>query len=50
MPEATEVPEELARAAPVDRRGRSGIGTPMDERVAMLGLLNKRNNMTRTSS
>ena len=44
--EATEVPEELAGA------GRSvqvaaGIGTPMAERVAVLGVLNKRNNITR---
>jgi len=44
--EATEVPEELAGA------GRSvqiaaGIGTPMAERVAVLGVLNKRNNLTR---
>ena len=44
--EATEVPEELAGG------GRSvqvaaGIGTPMAERVAVLGVLNKRNNLTR---
>lgn len=45
-PEATEVPEELAgdgQPLPVD----SGIGTPMEERVAVLGLLNKRNNISR---
>src|SRR5690606_14599454 len=45
-PEATEVPEELAGAGqPIASEG--GIGTPMAERVAVLGLLNKRNNITR---
>ena len=45
-PEATEVPEELAGAGqPIASEG--GIGTPMEERVAVLGLLNKRNNITR---
>ena len=45
-PEATEVPEEFARpGAPI--AGQRGIGTPMEERVAVLGLLNKRNNITR---
>ena len=45
-PEATEIPEELARdGAPV--ASESGIGTPMEERVAVLGLLNKRNNISR---
>ena len=43
--EATEVPEEFAGAAPVATAG--GLGTPMAERVAVLGLLNKRNNITR---
>src|SRR5690606_40977852 len=39
-PEATEVPEELAGAGqPIASEG--GIGTPMDERVAVLGLLNR---------
>ncbi|WP_242447526.1 DUF2155 domain-containing protein [Aurantiacibacter aquimixticola] len=49
-PEAqqTEIPEELqtdeadAPAIAVD-----GIGTPMGERVATLGLINKRNNLSR---
>lgn len=49
-PEAieTEVPEELD--APVDQAtleaetDAAAIGTPMEERVATLGLLNKRNN------
>ena len=45
-PEATEIPEELAGGAPaVSAAG--GIGTPMAERVAVLGLLNKRNNISR---
>jgi len=44
--EATEVPEELARPGqPI--AGQGGIGTPMEERIAVLGLLNKRNNITR---
>ena len=45
-PEATDIPEELAAEAPRVIAGE-GIGTPMDERVATLGLLNKRNNITR---
>ncbi len=44
--EETEIPEELARAAPAVVAD-SGIGTPMAERVAVLGLLNKRNNISR---
>ena len=44
-PEATEVPEELAGAGPI--AGQGGIGTPMEERVAVLGVLNKRNNLSR---
>ena len=45
-PVETEIPEELQRdntPQPV----ASGIGTPMAERVATLGLLNKRNNISR---
>jgi len=45
-PEATEIPEELA-GAPPPVAAAGGIGTPMDERVAVLGLLNKRNNISR---
>ena len=44
-PVETEIPEELQRdntPQPVE----SGIGTPMAERVATLGLLNKRNNIS----
>ena len=44
--EETEIPEELARAAPAVVAA-GGIGTPMAERVAVLGLLNKRNNISR---
>lgn len=44
--EETEIPEELARASPAVAAG-GGIGTPMAERVAVLGLLNKRNNISR---
>jgi hypothetical protein len=44
-PEATDVPEELAGAGPIV--GEGGIGTPMEERVAVLGVLNKRNNLSR---
>ena len=43
--EATDIPEEFAGAAPVV--AATGIGTPMDERVAVLGLLNKRTNISR---
>jgi hypothetical protein len=44
--EETEIPEELARTSPAVS-GAGGIGTPMAERVAILGLLNKRNNISR---
>lgn len=43
--EATDVPSDLASVAPV--AVASGIGTPLDERVATIGLLNKRNNISR---
>jgi len=44
--EATDIPEELANAAPVVA-ATGGVGTPMAERIAVLGLLNKRNNISR---
>lgn len=44
--EETEIPEELARAAPAVLAATQ-LGTPMAERVAVLGLLNKRNNISR---
>ena len=49
-PEAieTEVPEELAQGGSPDRgETAESIGTPMAERVATIGLLNKRNNVSR---
>lgn len=48
-PEAmqTEVPEELRQARrPVVPADEQAEGTPMAERVAIIGLLNKRNNLT----
>jgi len=46
-PEATEVPEELQGNRPaIDAAGSAQIGTPMEDRVATIGLLNKRNNLT----
>ena len=45
--EATEVPEELAGSGSRPVAVETGIGTPMAERVAVLGVLNKRNNLTR---
>ena len=44
--EETEIPDELAQGAPV-AAAAGGLGTPMAERVAVLGLLNKRNNISR---
>ena len=45
---ATDIPEELQQdALPVQPAAEAGIGTPMAERVATLGLLNKRNNVSR---
>ena len=47
-PIETEVPEELAKGGSAERpEGEEGIGTPMAERVATIGLLNKRNNVSR---
>lgn len=47
--DSTEIPEELAAETasppPPDQPGEEA-GTPMAERVATLGLLNKRNNIT----
>ncbi|MEO5707691.1 MAG: DUF2155 domain-containing protein [Alteraurantiacibacter sp.] len=45
-PQETEVPEELA-APPAPVVQGTGPGTPMAERVATIGLLNKRNNISR---
>jgi hypothetical protein len=47
-PEAveTEVPEELRQAPPPVVEGGDSIGTPMADRVATIGVLNKRNNLS----
>lgn len=45
-PVETEVPDELAQAAPRAYLAGDSIGTPMAERVATLGVLNKRNNIS----
>ena len=44
--EATEIPEEFSQPGRVIA-AQGSIGTPMEERVAVLGLLNKRNNISR---
>ncbi len=44
-PVETEVPEEFRQATPAAPVGES-IGTPMAERTATIGLLNKRNNIS----
>ena len=44
---ATEIPEELQGVELPEVIGEeAGIGTPMEERVATIGLLNKRNNLS----
>ena len=48
-PVSTEVPEELAGVAgppALEEEEGAALGTPMAERVATLGLLNKRNNLS----
>jgi len=50
-PEETEVPKELQGASTspaADAAAAAEIGTPMADRVATLGLLNKRNNLTQS--
>jgi hypothetical protein len=46
-PVETEVPEELRGQAPV-RPLEAGEGTPMKDRVAVIGVLNKRNNLSQS--
>ena len=46
QPVETEIPEELAQSAPPVVAAEDSVGTPMEERVATLGLLNKRNNIS----
>jgi hypothetical protein len=44
----TTIPEDLQQGEmPEQPAAEAGIGTPMEERVATLGLLNKRNNVSR---
>lgn len=45
-PVETAIPEDLQGGGPAAKPVDAGIGTPMNERVATLGLLNKRNNLT----
>jgi hypothetical protein len=45
-PVETEVPKDLAQSPPPVVAAEDSIGTPMAERVATLGLLNKRNNIS----
>src|SRR5690606_3997702 len=45
-PEATEIPEELAGASELFP-AETGIGTTMEERMAVPGLFNKRNKFSR---
>src|SRR5690606_13519024 len=46
QPVETEIPDELAQDPPPVIAAEDSIGTPMAERVATLGLLNKRNNIS----
>ncbi|WP_374408395.1 DUF2155 domain-containing protein [Pelagerythrobacter sp.] len=46
QPEETEIPEALRQAAPPQVVGEGGAGTPMEDRVGTIGLLNKRNNLS----
>ena len=46
-PTQTQIPEELESIDLPEIAGdEAGIGTPMEERVATIGLLNKRNNLS----
>lgn len=45
--EQTEIPEELAGEALPTLDVDGSIGTPLEQRVATLGLINKRNNISR---
>jgi len=45
-PVETEIPDELAGSPPPVAAAGDSLGTPMAERVATLGLLNKRNNIS----
>ena len=43
---ATDVPKSFTAAPIANAAVQSGLGTPLKDRVATLGLLNKRNNLT----
>ena len=45
-PVETEVPEQFSAPVAVPKGGDNGVGTPLAERVATIGLLNKRNNIS----
>ena len=45
-PVETDIPEDLRTGTPPAPVGEGGAGTPMEDRVATLGLLNKRNNLS----
>lgn len=45
--EETEIPEELSQAPLITGEVQDGIGTPLEQRVATIGLINKRNNLSR---
>ena len=45
--QATEVPDELVSDPLPDLGDIEAVGTPMEERVATLGVINKRNNISR---
>ncbi|MGZ3173387.1 MAG: DUF2155 domain-containing protein, partial [Croceibacterium sp.] len=45
-PVETEVPKQLAQNSVAAAQAGASIGTPMKDRVATLGLLNKRNNIS----
>lgn len=45
-PVDTSIPEEAGQAAPAPQPTGDTVGTPMGERTATLGVLNKRNNIS----
>lgn len=45
-PVETEVPKQFTQNAPPPVPAGTSIGTPMKDRVATIGLLNKRNNIS----
>ena len=45
-PVETEIPEGLRDPTPPQIVGEGGAGTPMEDRVGTIGLLNKRNNLS----